>query len=255
MSEISPGAGLRNPIVPPLLLAAGSLLWRVIDWAEKIQFLMNVKNEDFTQVFQSFVSFGWIILIVVAVVWGHEARKRSSQNRHSSHSYKMTWGLVISTSALAFMYGVLLTVYMTEAVPVVLVGNGSTSAGCAFQMDTSKLTSFGSKYYFAGACGISDPTVDRVLQTGITISQPFTITRTGGTEWIFARYSPSMAAAYGDVGHVSSHGVAVPGLPPRDWNLWYVPLLIPTDVDVTKIARLADLKKMGGKIVTQAEFQ
>jgi hypothetical protein len=64
-----------------------------------------------------------------------------------------------------------------------------------------------------------------------------------------------MAAAYGDVGHVSSHGVAVPGLPPRDWNLWYVPLLIPTDVDVTKIARLADLKKMGGKIVTQAEFQ
>jgi hypothetical protein len=241
MSESSPSPDLRKPIVPPILLGIGSVLWRLIDWAGRIDFVLRVQNQSFAVIFQAFVDYGWLLVVVGCAAWTYYARKQPAP----AEGYRIPWSMVVSVSFLTFLYGVLLAVYATGSVPTVLVAWGPNATGCQFGVDTSRLSSFKDSYYLVGVCGLSDPSIDVLQQTGITISTPFTIT-SGGVN-IFAPYSPTMLAA------VKNTVTNIPNT--MNINMWYQPVLVPKDSDLSKVTRLLDVKKAGGKILSPALFE
>jgi len=236
MQDTSPGPDLRKPTIPPIFLGIGSILWKLIDWAARIDFILSVQNQSFAVIFQSFATYGWLLIVVVCLLWWYQTQKQSGKVQGE---YRVTWGLVISGALLSFLYGVLLTVYATGSVPNVILSYARTDAGCQAAVDTSRLTSFKNDFRLVIACGIGDPAIDQFEETNISISSPFTI-NPGGTI-ILAPYSSTMEAT----------------LKARGQNptvLWFYAVLVPKDVDLSKISHLSEIQKQGGKIVAPGLF-
>ncbi|HKM83730.1 MAG TPA: hypothetical protein VJY15_22575 [Candidatus Acidoferrum sp.] len=234
MQDTGRGPDLRNPTIPPIFLAIGSILWRLIDWAARIDFVLSIQNQSFAVIFQAFASYGWLAIVAICVLWWYQTRK---QSRETGGEYRITWGLVISVGILAFLYGVLLSVYATGSVPNVIVSYGRADNGCQSVVDTSRLSSFKDSYNLVVACGITNPTVDQLEEKGISISSPFNI-KTGGAA-ILTPYSPAMAAEI------------KPGIVT---GLWFYAILVPKDIDLSKCSSLSELQKQGGRIVAPGLF-
>lgn len=263
----------RQVPIPPLILGGGSLLWKFLDVAGRVDFILRVEDQTFAAIFQAFVSYGWLVLTVGSAIWGFLAF-RKQQSTGEETGFKATPGMVVAVGSLAFLYGVLITVSATGSIPNVTAGWGPTPTGCQLGVDTSRLSIFKNKYYLVGICGLTDPGVDKLQQTGITISKPFTITP-GGVA-IFALYSPEMARAVNQgiapttgtltssssippgsgtgVGTGAGIGLA-PGSAVTVPGMWYQPVLVPKDADLSKIGTLSDVKRQGGKILSPAYFE
>jgi hypothetical protein len=121
-------------------------------------------------IFQSFATYGWILIVVICILWWDQARKQAGRGE-----FRITWSLVISVSTLTFLYGVLLTVYATGSVPNVITSYGRIDNGCQATIDTTRLVSFRSDFHLVVACGIINPAMDQLEETGISISAPFNI--------------------------------------------------------------------------------
>jgi hypothetical protein len=234
MQDTGSGPDLRQPTVPPILLAIGSIIWKVIGWAERIDFILSVQNQSFAVIFQSFATYGWILIVVICSLWWYQARKQAVAGE-----FKITWGLVISAATLAFLYGVLLTVYATGSVPNVITSYGRAENGCQATVDTTRLMSFKNEYNLVIACGIANPAVDQLEETGISISGPFNINQGGAA--ILTPYSPAMET------ELKARGVTPTAV-------WFHAILVPKGTDLSKISRLSELQKQGGKIIAPGLF-
>jgi hypothetical protein len=236
MGQTPSGPDLRQPIIPPIFLALGSIIWKLLDWAGRIDFILSVQNQSFAVIFQSFASYGWLVIVAVCVLWWYQARKQAEKEQGE---YRITWGLVVSFGILSFLYGVLLTVYSTGTVPNVIASYGRGDSGCQSTVDTSRLTNFKNEFHLVVACGISNPAVDQLEETGISISAPFNI-NPGGVA-ILTPYSPAMAAE-------------LKTIVPQQTGVWFQAILVPKDIDLSKISHLSEIQKQGGKIIAPGLF-
>ncbi len=252
----------------PTLLAVGTILWRLAGLAERVDFILRVQDQTFAAIFEAFLDYGWVILLAGSVLWPFAAAYlRKNQPAPIERGLKSTWGMVVSVGLLAFLYGVLLTVRATGSVPNVMAAWGPTTTGCQMALDTSRLSTFKDRYYLVGVCGFTDPSTDLLQQTGVTISKPFTIT-SGGVS-IFAPYSATMANTIKGVtppvalptnAVTPASGAVQPSSSTTNaavlsMSMWYQPVLVPKEADISKSASLWDIKKQGGKILNPAYFE
>lgn len=236
MGQTPSGPDLRQPIIPPIVLALGSIVWKLLDWAGRIDFILSVQSQSFAVIFQAFAAYGWLLIVAVCALWWYQARKQAEEEHGV---YRITWGLVVSFGILSFLYGVLLTVYSTGTVPNVIASYGRADNGCQSLIDTSRLSSFKNEYHIVVACGISNPAIDQLEETGISISAPFSISP-GGVS-ILTLYSPAMDA---ELKSKNAQQMAV----------WFLAILVPKDIDLSKISRLSEIQKQGGRIIAPGLF-
>src|SRR5437879_6366577 len=129
----------------PTLLGVGTILWKLAGLAGRVDFILRVQDETFAAIFEAFTNYGWIILILGSVLWGIYAGWK--QPAPIEGGFKATPGMVLSVGVLAFLYGILIAVRATGAIPNVTVAWGPTSTGCQIAGDTSRLSTFRGQYY------------------------------------------------------------------------------------------------------------
>lgn len=241
-------------LLPPVILGTASFLWKLIDVLDRIDFILRIKNPIFWVFFQFFVSYGWLVLVVGSAIWGFvEFRKK----RPEEVGFKTTWGMVVAVGLVAFLYGVLITVNATGDIPEVKLAWGPTPTGCYLDVDTSRLSTFRNKYYLLVVCGLSDPAMDKLQQTAITISKPFEIIP--GEIRMFAQYGPEMARllSQGIIPADAQGPMGAAGCRIGDGYMWFLPVLLPKDAELSKITNptLSDVRKQGGKILSHTYYE
>jgi hypothetical protein len=112
----------------------------------------------------------------------------------------------------------------------VIRGWDSSRKGCRTQIDSTELHKFASDYYLYVACGIDDPTVDKLQETRIAISNPFSIQ---GTQEIDISWSDSIRARF----RVNRT------------RIFHVAFLLPKEVNVAEIKKLQDIESHHGKLI------
>ena len=196
-----------------------------------IDFIMSIPGERFLMLFQAFVDIGVWILFGCGVIWAGVSYNRPSKG-------KLWPQIVFAVGLIAFIWGVLITVYATGSVPRVLIGWGSTQPICAATVDAHRLKSFRAQYDLAVVCGATDPSVDPLTTQKITISSRYTIIP--NLIAVEKKFSDDMAQ------------VAQPG---QTLTIWYKAILIPKNVELSAIHSLADVNKYGGKILESGLYE
>jgi hypothetical protein len=218
---------LENPKAPPVLLAVGAFLWKLIATLANVDFVLSMREEKITTLFQFLLQYGWAIIGIVGIVWALQAHK------YPEKGVTVHWGMVTSVGIIAFMFGALSAAYSSGSMPNVIVGWTGAVDGCSALIDTSKLIGFKGKYHLFLSCQIFDPTVDALENPNIALSSPFNID--GGGIQIIVPYAPESAIK----------GLAKPGTTATKFTV----VLLPKDQDVSKIKRLSDVPKEGGILV------
>jgi hypothetical protein len=221
-------------VLAPSILAAGSAIWKFISSVSNVDFLLSINEQKFAVLFDFLENTGWILLVLIGAGWlgikyirGDWGVQKTSPN----------WGLVIAVGLLAFMFGVLLAVKSTGAVPNVIAQWSLQDGKCSVAVDTTKLESFRKNYKLAVVCGVSDPLKDKMDDEAISVSAPFTIVP-GGVA-IIVPTRPAMA-------EVLKHTMPA--------QVWFDPIILPNDISVEKVTKLSDVTKLGGKILRQQFF-
>src|SRR5712691_10327310 len=143
---------------PALVLGLGALLWRLASWGSNIDFILSLREERVAVFFQFLLNWGWMILPILALLWG--LVKRDTRTTYG--------GMTLSVGIVAFMFGALIVTYATQTPPQVVGGWGVDTNGCTEMVDTSRLTGFASGYRFATVCGVVDPSIDKIDDGRIT---------------------------------------------------------------------------------------
>lgn len=239
-----PIINFNSPKAPPTLLTIGALLWRVIAWWEDVDFILSIREEKIAMTLQLLLDWGWLVLVVVGIVWALGAHKTPGDTT-SVH-----WGMVTAVGILAFMMGILITIRAVGSTPMVLTawGGDSVSKICSAGIDTSRLVGLKDKNRIILLCGAFDPVRDPIEDDRIAVSQPFTIT--GQTVSVVAPYG-AMAEAVSEITKLASSQKNQ--MPNPAFMLWHAVAVIPKDVNVTEIKRASDVAKRGGKIVTEPQ--
>jgi hypothetical protein len=215
------------------VLAVGALLWKFVSVWSDIDFLLTIREEKFAVFFDLLQSVGWIALVIIGAVWFLVRwLTRGSAEPHRAP----TWSMVAACTIIAFLFGVLIAVRSSGGVPHVIASWGNTPNSCHAVIDTSRLLSFRDKYKLGLACGLTDPTLDKLEDERISVSNPFEIIP--GAVNIVVLYREEMAKRF-----------------PDSSRMWFEPLLIPNGVSTAKIAKLSDLLKMNGKIIRPQYFR
>jgi hypothetical protein len=222
-----------------LIMAGGSVIWKIISIASNVNFLLTVQGETFGVIFRAFESYGWVILMVIGawlfwVRWD-QVKKRGVLEAPS-------WPMVLSCSIMAFVFGVLIAVRSTGMVPNVVLAWGGGASQCSVVVDGTKLMSFQSNYKVAFACGFTDPRSEKLKDDRITISNSFEII--SGAIQMTSALSSEMVTA-------------IPALSKQlpVANIWYEALLLPNGIESQNLKNLSDVLKVGGKIVDPQYFK
>jgi hypothetical protein len=153
----------------------------------------------------------------------------------------------------------LVATHATGSVPNIVNGWGGPLGTCTAAFDTTRLRSFSSKYKIALACGLEDATIDKLEDQTITFSNPFTIV--GGGLSIVAPYRPAMREHLQKVAEAAKAATtgALPNQTPPSVAIqvpvWHDPVLVPNGVAIEKVSSLAELIRLGGKILRPQYFQ
>jgi hypothetical protein len=217
--------------IPPIVLSFGSLFWRIVAAWSNIEFLMSIREEKFRLMLQGFLDWGWIVLIVIGIAWFFLAPRTRRGNQV---------GWVVTMTVLAFLYGILVAVNASGAFPNVIAAWGGDERGCWANVVTQPLrSSFRKDYNVVLVCGVSDPSVDALEDERITFSSPFNIS--GQTVRIAAPFSTAMRNMLS---------------PPRGQivSFWFEVIVIPKNADRSRLKRLSDVPKHGGKIIRQQYY-
>ena len=236
-----------NPKAAGILLLLGAPLLRALAWWENIDFILSIREEKIAMTLQLFLDWGWLILMVTAIVWVLGVRKSQVDQT------KVHWGMVTSIGILAFMAGALITVRAAGTTPMVFAqwGGDAPTKTCNAVIDTSRLVGRKDKERIILLCGVADPSRDPIEDDRIAVSQPFTIT--GQATTILAHYG-AMERALSEAADAARNAGQIPG-PNQSvgFILWHSVAVIPIEVNVTEIKRVSDVAKRGGKIVTEPQ--
>ena len=248
-SPVSPRIDFNNPKAAATILLLGAPILRAIAWWEDIDFILSIREEKIAMTLQLFLDWGWLILLVVSVVWILSVRKSPVDTS------KVHWGMVTSVGILAFTAGTLITVHAAGSTPMVLTGWGGdpNAQNCTAVIDTSRLVGLKDKDRLILLCGVSDLARDPIEDERIAVSQPFTIT--GQATAIAAPYG-AMAGAVSDLMNLANQVSKVPESKPTTglgFMLWHSVAVVPKDVNIAEIKRVSDVAKRGGKIVTEPQ--
>lgn len=141
------------------------------------------------------------------------------------------------------------TVHTVEG-PIIL-GWGSDGPFCAGVLDGSRLFNFRDKYAVALACALEDETLDKYENTKITVSLPFTIH--SGPIPITVAHRPAMAEEIKKRSEQAWKQLRLPkGTPGVNiGRTWYEVILLPKGTDTADIRKLSDVRRHGGKVLSQ----
>ena len=225
-----PNINFNSPKAAPAVLSIGALLWRILAWWENVDFILSVREERVAMSLQLILDYGWIVLILVGIVWFLGAY-RTPQDTSKVH-----WGMVTAVAILAFMTGSLVAVYATGSLPNVFTGWGGDPVNktCNANFDTSRLVAMREKYHVILVCGMVDSTTDPEEDTRISISRPFSIT--GQPLGIVVPY-----------GALRSATDTIPQN--QSFALWHSAALFPKDIEVSELKRVSDIEKRGGRMI------
>lgn len=221
---------LETPKAPGIVLSVGSLLWKGIAAWGNVDFILSMREERLASMFQALLSWGWIVVLVVGLIWLWLAPKKKN---HPDQGY---WGAIGSVALVAFMFGALVVAYSSSVAPQIIYAWTGATDGCTAGLDTSKLVGFKEDYYLYLACQILDPTIDPLEDTRIAISRPFNIS--GGGVQIVVLY---------DQGN-PIRKIATPNSQTK-----LTPFLLPKTGDINRIKKLDDVKSDKGKLLMPGE--
>jgi hypothetical protein len=247
------------------ILAVGPAIWKWISDISNIDFLLSINGEKFNMFLSFLQGPGWILLTGIGGVWfGSIIIRRGSPGYVATKS--PTWGLVGSSTVVAFLFGVFVAINSSGSVPNIIAGWGSISSDkeCNATLDGSRLSSFKKNYKLAIACGINDPSVDHLEDENITISNSYTITPgaiqivTPLREAMIKQFNAIKEAQLKQLNALKEAQPHLQGSTPItiavQVQIWYDPILIPNDIPVSKITKLSDVTRLGGKILRQHYF-
>ena len=227
---------LDNPKAAPTVLTIGAAVWKGIAELANVDFILSVREERLAMMFQFILDYGWIILIVVGVVWALQAHRSPEKER-------IHWGMVFSVGILAFMGGILVSVYATGSLPNIMQQwtGDAVNQTCSAQIDTSRLVGFKNSSRVVLICGASDPKVDPQEDTRISVSSAFHITG----------QPVGINAGFGNLAEFVKQNISA-GIPGQQMGfmLWHTVAIIPKESDPASIKRVSDVYRQGGRIVT-----
>src|SRR5262249_46956172 len=125
---------------------------------------------------------------------------------------------------------------------------------CGADLDGKQLQRFADRYDVFLACGLMDPTIDKMRDPRITLSRPFTIQP--GTITVAVPHSPVMSEAIQNRQN-DAFGAAPPPPPGMmtftltQIGVWVHTVLLPKGTDPNEIHQLADVIRHQGQIITQ----
>jgi len=218
------------------LLVVGTALWKILSVTSNIDFLLSIKERYFAMTYQFLQSTGWWLIILFSIGYAILVYYKKPATQTKSPN----WYQVLAFSVLSFLFGMLVAIRSSSAVPDVLASWGHDAMYCSGTIDTSRLLSFKDKYKVGLVCGIDDPTSERLDDNRITISKPFEIVEGGVV--IHAPYRPvtlELMQKYQS----------------RPFFLWFEVILIPINIPTDKILTLSDVQTMGGKILREQYFE
>jgi hypothetical protein len=155
----SPPSHLRDTdTLAAAIFTLGSGGWKILAAWSNIDFLLSIREQTFSTMFDFFENTGWVIAIAVGLaILIFQWRKPPGRRTTSP-----TWGLVASISAIAFLFGILLAVRSSGGVPSVISQWGTSPPKCFAAIGTGRLMTFSTKYKVAFICGFVDFTVDKL---------------------------------------------------------------------------------------------
>lgn len=211
--------------IPPSVLGVGILLWRFVSWLSNVDFLFSFQQGTLSTFFQFISAQGWWILLLVSVLWFFMAGRVMRPRVRTAQLET-----IIAACFISFMFGVLVTVQVTESAPRPFTVWGiAGDAGCTGTVATSRLQNFSAEYEMAMICVLVDPSVDKLKSTMIAKTSLFVIADTD----MFAPFSGEVAVrAKGPV------------------NAYHALAILPKNTDMEKITSLADVQKYKGRILT-----
>jgi hypothetical protein len=230
-----------SQLLASAILAIGSGAWKALSAWSNVDFLLSIREERFAVIFEVFQNTGWIILIIIGVVWG--ALRVISKRKTPIPD----WSLVASCSLITFMFGALVAVRSSGTFPQVISGFGSPAPNCVAVLATSRLRSFRDDYKIALACGFADPTRDQLEDDRITVSNLFDINPNGVS--IVAPYREKMRNL---ADQLKAASTANPG---AQTTIWHIAILLPNNVEPTQVNKLRDVIDLKGKILTSDHFR
>jgi hypothetical protein len=215
-----------------LVLTIGTFAWRAISYWEHADFLLSVKQENFAVMFEFFDYGGWALFALLGGIWFFWAAKIKDR---TIVEVGPSWGMVIASAIVAFLFGSLITIMASSGVPSVITSWGGNANQCASIIDTSRLSTFRHGYKLVLICGISDPKIDLLNNDKIMISQPFEIAP-GGVHIVTdtVRQQDKWKS-------VQQPGISV--------QIWVIAVLFPSGISIDKINTLQDVINLGGKII------
>jgi len=230
-----PEENLRDPRIPPFILAAGTGAWKLFEYLEHVDFVLSIRSETFLVMFRFLVQYGWFLIAGVGILWFFVRYKAPKSN--------ISADMVGVVGVVAFLWGMLITVYATGGVPRVIGSWGSAPGTCSASLDTSRLGEFSGTYDVALVCGITDPEQDKFTDTRITLSSLYTIHEQ--PILISVTQSDAMQKLLNKAASIG----------PSIVNIWYDAVLLPKDADLKAIHQLSDIPKYGGKILEDGYYQ
>jgi hypothetical protein len=214
------------------LLALGSVAWKIVSFWSNVSFLVSIRQAGFSAMIQFLQSTGWWVIAVIGVGWF----VLRVSNKKAEPNSSPTWLMVTSVGVVAFLFGTLLALRSAGGIPNVFAQWGAGPDSCFGVIDTSKLVSFREDYQLALACGVNDPTVDKLDDNRIVVSNLFEILPSGVS--VVVPVSSTLA----DLEKTPAG---------QGGGVWHEALLIPRGVSKDKISRLRDVLQFRGKIVDE----
>lgn len=208
---------------PPLLVTALGVAWKWVDHVSNADFLLSISDQRLAQVFQTvLLGLGPIVFIACCGIWYLVVVMRIDRRKARPNAY-----LIASLVALpCFAVGAIVaTSHANEA--EVLRGWERVQNICVGHIDSSRLVSYKRGYKMYLVCGVSDSAVDRITDTRIHISPPFTIT--GGTQTITSEIDSARYAMFDRYGQ---------------W--WFQVVILREDLDMNRIKSIRDVEANRG---------
>jgi hypothetical protein len=202
----------------------------------------------------------WIIIALMIVEMIRTERHNAAVERGEVRQRRPYWPwIVMALLAVVMWIPVYLTYTGTQqqsktkgADILVNWGTGADNGWCQGIVDGAQLAGYQDKYRIALVCGMSDPTIDRISDTRITISQLFTIQPQ--LIGITAPFSQTMSDAVKKnlEQAIKTRMPPAGGIVTVSWYPWYQVVLLPVGADPSDIHRLSDVSHYGGILLPDA---
>lgn len=246
MTNTSPSP--RGEIAPAIVLVGGICL-KILEYAEHLDFLLSVRDEKLANLLQLYRDFGWWVVALVAAVWLYYEYNRHLKDESARGSIG---SLVASVAFVSFLLGSFITVKATASLPAIIVGYGGDGSRqiCSADIDTSRLDGFSEDYRLILLCGAVDSSLEPLEDTRIAVSSPFHINN-GANAGL-----RNIEAPFGNLKEAWKKADDDPSIA-KDKNrliqfqMWHTVALIPKDVQSDSIKKASDVKRMGGRILTE----